>query len=51
MANVGIDKKTRERLRNIGRKQQTYDEIINELLDKVQNSSLSSGKPREREVL
>ncbi len=47
MSTISIDKKTRERLRIIGHKQQTYEEIINELLNKNQNSSFNSGKSNE----
>jgi len=32
-----VYKKTRERLRKIGGKGETYDDIINRLLDKVRN--------------
>lgn len=31
MSTIFIEKRTREKLRNIGRKEPTYDDIINEL--------------------
>lgn len=37
-----IKKDTREKLRDIGRKQQTYDEIVNELLKKAKGSPNAS---------
>jgi uncharacterized protein YggL (DUF469 family) len=32
MSTIFIEKRTRDKLRNIGRKDQTYDDIINELI-------------------
>ena len=34
MSTIAIEKDTRERLRKLGRKDQTYDDIINELIDR-----------------
>lgn len=36
MPTINIDKTTRERLRKVGKKGQTYDNILNELLDGVE---------------
>ncbi|WP_415311981.1 hypothetical protein [Candidatus Nitrosocosmicus sp. FF01] len=38
MTTIIIQNKTRDLLRRVGRKQQTYDDIINELLEKSKNS-------------
>ena len=50
MSTISIDRKTRERLRSIGHKQQTYDEIINELLEESKKCSVNSGKLTDSEV-
>ena len=36
---IPLNSRTREELRKIGHKQQTYDSIVNELLKKVKESS------------
>lgn len=47
-ATIVIDKETRVTLRNFGRKSQTYDDIIRELIEqKRKNGSPSSGQLRE----
>jgi hypothetical protein len=47
-ATIVIDSNTRENLRHIGRKNQTYDEIIRELIGQKRNDdSQSSGQLRE----
>lgn len=38
MATIVIEKETRNKLRKTGRKEQTYDDIINELLEKRRSS-------------
>lgn len=42
MSTIFIEKRTREKLRNIGRKEQTYDDVINELIQKNEASNLNS---------
>jgi hypothetical protein len=42
MTTIFIEKRTREKLRNIGHKDQTYDDIINELIRIKEESKLSS---------
>ena len=37
LTNICIKKETRKKLRYIGRKEQTYDDIINELIRKIQD--------------
>jgi hypothetical protein len=32
MSTIFLEKRTRDKLRNLGRKDQTYDDIINELI-------------------
>jgi|tagenome__1003787_1003787.scaffolds.fasta_scaffold20537024_1 predicted CopG family antitoxin len=47
-ATIVIDSNTRENLRRIGKKSQTYDEIIRELIgQKRKDDSQSSGQLRE----
>lgn len=47
-ATIVIDNDTRENLRQIGRKSQTYDEIIRELIgQKRKDNSLSSNQLKE----
>ena len=41
---IQVSKETREKLKNIGSKGQTYDEIIEKLLDKDQLDTLFYGK-------
>jgi hypothetical protein len=50
MSAIIIKKETRNRLRYVGRKEQTYDDIIRELLEKTE-SSVNSGKSTEQKVL
>jgi hypothetical protein len=50
MGTIMIDNQTRDELRSIGRKEQTYDDIIRELLQKAK-SSVNSGKSTEQKVL
>jgi hypothetical protein len=50
MSTIVIDKNTRTKLRNIGKKEQTYDEIINDLIKKHKKSSVDSGKSIEQKV-
>ena len=52
MSTIFIEKRTREKLRNIGRKEQTYDDIINELIQRNEaskQSSAGSAKPTKQE--
>lgn len=35
--NIRVTKETRQRLRDIGKKEQTYDDIINQVLDYYDN--------------
>lgn len=35
--NIRVTKETRQRLRDIGKKDQTYDDIINQVLDYYDN--------------
>ena len=51
MSAIVIKKETRNRLRYVGRKEQTYDDIINELLEKREVSSVNSGKSTEQREL
>ncbi len=47
-ATIVIDNHTRENLKKIGRKSQTYDEILRELIEQKRNDdSPSSGQLRE----
>jgi len=47
-ATIVIDSNTRENLRRIGKKSQTYDEIIRELIkQKISDDSPSSSQLRE----
>ncbi len=38
-SSILIKKNTRDELRRVGRKEQTYDDIVNELLKKAKESS------------
>lgn len=51
MATIFIEKQTRNKLRSAGRKEQTYDDIISELLEKSKKSSVNSDKSTEQELL
>ena len=44
MATIVIEKETRNKLKSEGRKDQTYDDIIMELLKKSKKSSVDSAK-------
>ena len=46
-ATIVIDTETRATLRQIGRKSQTYDDIIRELIEQKGNDSQSSRQLRE----
>ncbi len=48
---IQIDKKVREELRNRGKKNQTYSEIINDLLRNSKKSSSNSDKLDEKMVM
>jgi predicted CopG family antitoxin len=48
MATIVIEKETRNKLREVGRKEQTYDDIIMELLEKSKKSSIDSAKSAEQ---
>ncbi len=41
MATIFIEKNTRSKLRSIGSKKQTYDDIINELLESSKKRSVN----------
>jgi predicted CopG family antitoxin len=52
MSTIFIEKRTREKLRSIGRKEQTYDDVINELIEAKEASKQSlvgSAKPTKQE--
>ncbi|MGD9533897.1 MAG: hypothetical protein AB7V56_09035 [Candidatus Nitrosocosmicus sp.] len=49
MTTIIIEKRTRDRLCSTGRKDQTYDDIINELLEKAKKNSIDSTKSIEQE--
>ena len=51
MATIVIENNTRNKLRNVGRKEQTYNDIINELLEKSKKSSVNSDKSTEQQEL
>ena len=51
MTTIVVDKETRTKLRNIGRKDQTYDDIISELIRKTKKGPSNSGKLNEPKVL
>lgn len=51
MVTIFIDKETRSRLQNLGSKNQTYDDIINELIDISKRRSVNSAKSIEQVVL
>lgn len=40
MVTITIEKNTRNKLRSAGRKEQTYDDIINELLENAKKHSI-----------
>jgi hypothetical protein len=42
LANISIENETRNQLRSLGRKQQTYNDIIKELLEKAEKSLVNS---------
>ncbi|TVP40448.1 DUF7557 family protein [Candidatus Nitrosocosmicus arcticus] len=50
MSTIVIRKETRNKLKYLGRKEQTYDDIISELLEKIEGS-VNSGKSTELKVL
>ncbi len=47
MATIIIEKQTRSKLRNVGLKNQTYDDIINDLLEESKKRSINSTKSTE----
>jgi predicted CopG family antitoxin len=47
MATIVIENETRKKLKSEGRKDQTYDDIILELLEKSKKSSVDSAKSTE----
>lgn len=51
MVTISIENQTRNQLRSRGRKEQTYDDIIKELLEKAKESSVNSTKITEPEML
>ena len=51
LTNIVIKKETRTKLRYIGRKEQTYDDIINELLQGSKKRPADSAKSTEQEKL
>ena len=51
MATIVIEKETRNQLRKAGRKEQTYDDIIMELLVESKKSSADSAKLAEQKEL
>lgn len=51
MVTISIENQTRNQLRSRGRKEQTYDDIIKELLEKAKKCSVNSGKSTEQELL
>lgn len=51
MATILIEKETRSKLRSAGHKGQTYNDIINELLEISKKRSVNSVKLTEQELL
>ena len=51
MTNIFIEKETRNKLRSIGTKKQTYDDIINELLKISKKRSVNLPELTEHELL
>jgi hypothetical protein len=51
MATIVVEKNTRTKLKSVGRKEQTYDDIINELLKRIEKRPADSHKSAEQEVL
>ncbi len=51
MATIVIENNTRSKLRSVGRKEQTYNDIINELLEKSKKRSVDSVKSTEQQEL
>lgn len=51
MVTIWVEKQTRNRLQNLGNKKQTYDDIINELIDTSKTRSVNSTKLTEQGVL
>lgn len=52
MSTIYLEKRTREKLRRLGRKEQTYDDIINELIqtnEASRQSSVGFVEPTEQE--
>jgi hypothetical protein len=47
MTTIVIQNRTRDLLRRVGRKQQTYDDIINQLLKKAEISDDTDGNTEE----
>ncbi|MDR4491598.1 MAG: hypothetical protein R2685_11970 [Candidatus Nitrosocosmicus sp.] len=50
MVTILIDNQVRNQLRSIGRKQQTYNDIIKELLEKAKKSSTRYERTAAEEV-
>jgi hypothetical protein len=48
MTTIIIEKQTRNRLKKAGRKEQTYDDIINELLRKTNENPVNSSQLTEQ---
>jgi len=48
MTTIVIEKETRNKLRKAGRKEQTYDDIIMELLEKSKKSLVDLAESTER---
>ncbi|HYF98872.1 MAG TPA: hypothetical protein VD815_02145 [Candidatus Saccharimonadales bacterium] len=48
MTTIIIEKEIRNKLKKAGRKEQTYDDIIKELLEKSKRSSVDSAKSAEQ---
>jgi len=51
MATIVIEKETRNKLRKTGRKEQTYNDIIMELLEKSKKSSVDLAESTEQKEL
>lgn len=51
MSTIIIGKSTRTKLRDIGKKEQTYDDIINELIKNHKKSPANSSHLTEQKVL
>ena len=51
MVTIFVEKQTRSKLRSIGNKNQTYDDIINELLEISKKRSVNSVKLTEQGLL